>query len=107
MDLEPSHLLGQGLGDDKYLDVEAVEEISQTVNPARSQQEGPRRVASFASAPDDLGALCDKQPMLSLQRLAQVDVTQVHVVSQSWVGGIVDIDERCHRSNLPVTIVDR
>jgi hypothetical protein len=27
VDVEPGHLLGQGLGDDEYLDVEAVEEI--------------------------------------------------------------------------------
>ena len=28
MDVEPGHLLGQGLGDDEYLDVEAVEDAA-------------------------------------------------------------------------------
>lgn len=39
VDVEPGHLLGQGFGDDVDLDVKVVEEIAQTVDPARSQQE--------------------------------------------------------------------
>ena len=107
MDVEPGHLLSQGLGDDENLDVEAVKQIPQTVNPARSQQEGPGQVTRLASTPNDLSTLRDKQPMLDLQRLAQGDVTQAHIVGQSWIDGIVNVDERCHLSNLSVAIMDR
>ena len=73
------------------------EHVGQPVQPARRHQERPGRVAGLDRPAYDLLALGQEQPVLRLEVRPELDVAQVAVVGQPWVGGVGDLDQRRHR----------
>ena len=96
VDVEAGDLLGQCLADHVAGRVGPFDDVGQPVQPARSHQEGPDRVAGLGGAAYDLLALGEEQSVLGLEGLAQLDVAQVAVVGEARVLRVVDLDVRRH-----------
>ena len=75
---------------------EPVEHIGQAVQPPRRHEERPGGVAGRHGAAYDLLALGQEQPVLGLEVLAQLDVTQVPVVGQPRIRRVGDLDQLGH-----------
>ena len=94
--VEAGHLLGECLGHDEARRVGVREHVGQPVQPAWCHHERPGHEAGLDGPSYHLLALGQEQPVLGLEVRPELDVAEVPVVGQPWVGGIGDLDQGRH-----------
>ena len=70
-----------------------VQDVGQTLQPSRGEQEGAHREAGPYCPPNDLLPLGKEQAVLGLEVPAQLNVAQPDIVREPTVGGVGYLDE--------------